>query len=300
MNRRTFLEYLPLGLVFGLSASKPANGQTFEELALRVQTSSENIRQQSTERINEDARQTGATLSNIVREVVSDLQPGMTTEQIDAAFSSQILSQGLLPSMLGFRGFPASSALSVSPNFLHSPPDEQVIVDGDLLTIQVSANSDFSHASLGLTVPIGCPAAANIHVLEGCRRALQNAISVVRAGVRTGEISHEIQRSLSADSLSPIRDFVGYGMGRERIQAPQILGYGPADRGDFIEAGMILNIHVIGTMGEPLTRIAPDNWTATTQDGSTAALATAMVLVEENGSTVITSMPEMSLTSCMS
>ncbi|MGB0900447.1 M24 family metallopeptidase, partial [Halocynthiibacter sp.] len=233
-------------------------------------------------------------LSEIVHDVVSEITPGMTTRQIDEAIRLRIVSNGLIPTMLGYRGFPAVSAISVSPALLHSPPSGQTVSNGDLLTIQTSASSNFSHASLGFTFPVGCISREGHNVVSGCRRALENAIKRVRAGVRTGEVSHEIQQSLEAFGLAPIRDFVGYSMGRERIQAPQILGYGPPTRGDVLEAGMILNIHVIGSSGDFRTRVDPDLWTVRMRDEALAAIATAMVLVQEDGYKVLTRLPEVS------
>lgn len=174
------MERLQLGFAFGVLPSKQVSGQTSQALALQVQEASERIRQHPIDRIVKDSHWTAAALSEVVQTVVFELQPGMSTYQIDRTIELEILSRGLLPSMLGDRGFPASSALSVNPALLHSPPSGQVVSDGDLLTIQVSASSDFSHASLGVTVPIGCPSVEDIRVVNGCRQALSNAVRKVR------------------------------------------------------------------------------------------------------------------------
>ncbi|MHA3914499.1 M24 family metallopeptidase [Halovulum sp. GXIMD14793] len=291
MDGKSLLRYLPSGSAFRLFAGKQVDTQRNNDLARKVQKVLVEVRSQSTESIIEDTRQTAPMLADIVRDVVTDLRAGMTTNEIDAALSSKILAHGLLPSMFGVSGFPAASALSVGPALLHAPPSDQVISDGDLLTIQLSASSNFSQASLGITVPVGRQSAGGRHVVNGCRQALENAVEVVRPGIRTGEISHEIERSLNALDLSPVRDFCGYSMGQERMQDPQILCFGPPDRGDRIKVGTILNIYVIAAVGDPSLRIDEDNWTSRTCDGSMAALATAMVLVERDGSTLLTPMP---------
>lgn len=288
LNRRDLIRCLPFGLAFGGAASAPAIGQTTQDLTMRIDGAAERIRELPLARIIADSAKTAPVLTDIVRAVVSELRPGLSTSDIDTDIQARILAHGLVPSMLGFNGYPSASAMSVGPAFLHAPPSDQVISEGDLLTIQTSASSQMSHASLGVTVPIGCPSGENQRLLEGCRQSLDNAVGVVRAGIPTGVISHEIQRALNAAGLSVIRDFVGYSMGQERIQRPQILGYGATDRGDVLEAGMILNIHVMATFGDARTRVGPDNWTTSTRDGSAAALTTAMVLVEEGGGVRLT------------
>lgn len=277
--------FIPSGLFSRLRADSHSKER---ELAVRVKDAADMIRGRTLAEIANDSHVTAPVLSDVIERVASCIAPGTTTKQINDLLSEGLLEHSLVPSMLGYSGFPAASAVSVSPAFLHAPPSGKMLSDGDLVTIQFSASSQRSHASQGWTVPVGAISSSGQAVIAGCAAALERAISVVQAGITTSDISNEIQSTLDERSLHPIRDFVGYSMGQERIQYPNIFGFSGRFSGESIREGMILNIHVFATTGSGLLRVSKDNWTSSLSDGEPAALATAMVLVRANDGVELT------------
>ncbi len=75
-----------------------------------------------------------------------------------------------------------------------------------------------------------------------------------------------IQSAIEGAGFSVIREFVGFGMGDQMHQGPQIPCYGGKGTGDELLPGMILNIHVIATMGNPGIAILDDAWSVVASD----------------------------------
>lgn len=290
MNRRRSMSYMLTSIVAGVWSSQTNAELPLEDskLVKKIQRFTDSVRNRSIEEIIADSYLTAPILSSVIEDVGACIRVGMTTNQINELLSQKLQSYNLLPSMLNYKGFPAASAVSVSPALLHAPPSNISVTDGSLVTIQYSALSERSHASQGWTFPVGSIPSSKQAVVDGAAAALRQAISIIRSGMSTSDISNEIQKSLDERSLTPIQDFAGYTMGHERIQPPNILSYGQRSPGEPIAEGMILNIHVFATTGNGMMRISNDNWTASLKDEEPAALSTAMVLVRADDGVELT------------
>ena len=71
------------------------------------------------------------------------VKPGVTTAEIDKAVHDYILSQGATPSFLGYGGFPGSACISVNDVVIHGIPGDQVIQEGDIVSVAVGADWRF-------------------------------------------------------------------------------------------------------------------------------------------------------------
>jgi methionyl aminopeptidase len=91
--------------------------------------------------------------------------------------------------------------------------------------------------------------------------------------------------------MSAVRAFVGYGMGKQRIQAPQIACVGRRGTGARLREGWILNLHVIVKKGTWEVLVGDNEWTAVARDGERGALYTAMVEVTGRGSQLLSILP---------
>ena len=61
--------------------------------------------------------------------------PGITTLEIDKAVHDFIISQGAVPSFLGYSGYPASVCISINDEVIHGIPGGRRIKDGDVVSI---------------------------------------------------------------------------------------------------------------------------------------------------------------------
>lgn len=243
-----------------------------------------------------DSIETAPKVSQILRRTIQKIRVGESTKTIGKRIDAALKKENLVPSMLGYNNYPATAALSVSPSFMHSPPSETKVHEGSLLTLQISGSSKISHASQGWTVGIGKVSPEKMALQKACVNAMKAALTKIRAGILTSQISEAIQNSINRNEFFPIEDFSGYAMGRERIQPPQILSYAsPYERPTKVAEGSILNVRVMVKTGPaPLKIDMDDGWSVMTTKGEFAAMASMMVLVEKFGARSLTFMPDLS------
>lgn len=67
------------------------------------------------------------------------VRPGVTTGEIDRAVHDFIVSQGAVPTFLGYGGFPASTCISVNEVVIHGIPGKRVLKEGDIVSVDVGA-----------------------------------------------------------------------------------------------------------------------------------------------------------------
>ncbi|MGB0844390.1 MAG: M24 family metallopeptidase [Alphaproteobacteria bacterium] len=290
MNRKTFgVIILTMIGAFGLLKSIFSSS---ESMVYKVKNVNDLIRSRSQSEIVEDSKIGALKVSNTIQEIMDTMVVGQTTMATNERLKAKLREHNLLPSMLGSNGFPAETSISVSNELIHGIPSDKKISEGDLVTIQVSGSSEFSHASQGWTIPVGPISEQKTQLLNACKLGLQRAISKVKAGVSTGEISSAIQDVADAHNVFPVKDFTGYVMGKERIMRPNILSYWHDGWAydEVLSAGTILNIHVMFKTGDKNIRLEKDGWTVRTTNGEIGAIATAMVLVQDDSGLELTKM----------
>lgn len=64
--------------------------------------------------------------------------PGVSTDHIDKLVHDEIVKHGAYPSPLNYAGFPKSICTSVNEVVCHGIPDSRVLVNGDMISIDVS------------------------------------------------------------------------------------------------------------------------------------------------------------------
>ena len=83
------------------------------------------------------------------------VKPGITTGAIDKAVHDFIVAQGAKPSFLGYRGFPASTCISVNNTVIHGIPGGYKLKEGDIVSIDVGAYYQGFHGDCAATFPCG-------------------------------------------------------------------------------------------------------------------------------------------------
>ena len=109
-----------------------------------------------------------------------------------------------------------------------------------------------------------------------------------RVGNRLGDVSSAVQRRVEADGFSVIRALVGHGVGRDMHEDPQIPNFGEPGTGPILAEGMVLAVEPMVNVGSPPIRVAEDNWSVYSQDGSLAAHFEHTVAITAEGPRILT------------
>jgi methionyl aminopeptidase len=90
-------------------------------------------------------KRAGSLASAMLKLAGKLVQPGVTTDWIDRKIHEAIVANGAYPSPMNYMGFPKSVAVAVNEVVCHGIPDDRVLEDGDVVSIDVSLYLDGVH-----------------------------------------------------------------------------------------------------------------------------------------------------------
>lgn len=240
-------------------------------------------------------RAAGAVVARTLRLLSDHAKEGVSTGELDELAEQAIRAAGAVPSFKGYHGFPASICSSVNQQVVHGIPSrEQVLADGDLLSIDCGAILDGWHGDAAVTVCVGTVTDAEIRLSEACRAALEAGIAAAHPGARLTDISHAVESAALAaaaangTSYGIVADYGGHGIGTSMHMDPFLPNVGRPGRGPRLVTGMALAIEPMLTAGSDKTEELEDGWTVVTVDGSRAAHWEHSIAVTDDGPVVLT------------
>ncbi len=218
----------------------------------------------------------------------SMMRPGVSTIEIDKAVHDFIIANGGKPSFLGYLGYPASVCLSVNDEVVHGIPSKRILHEGDIVSVDVGAEVDGWHGDNAATFPVGKVSEEAEKLMRVTRECLEIATSMVRPGVRLGDIGHAIQKHAEDNGCGVVREFIGHGIGSELHQGPDVPNYGKEGRGIRLEKGMTIAIEPMINLEGHQVRMLSDGWTVVTRSGSVSAHFENTIAVTDDGAEVLT------------
>jgi methionyl aminopeptidase len=240
----------------------------------------------------ESMRTAGRLASEVLQMIASHVKAGVTTDQLNAICHQHITEQQqAIPAPLNYRGFPKSICTSVNDVVCHGIPGAKALKRGDIVNIDITVIKDGWHGDTSRMFYVGEPALAARRVSEVAYRALWLGISMVKPGIRLGDIGHAIQTMVEAEGMAVVREYCGHGIGRVFHEEPQVLHYGRPGTGLLLEPGMTFTIEPMVNLGRPETRTMGDGWTVKTRDRSLSAQWEHTLAVTETGVEVLTAHP---------
>ncbi len=226
--------------------------------------------------------------ADVLRKVADLVQPGRTTAELDEAAGALIAEAGGKSAFLGYRGYPGNLCVSVNEEVVHGIPGTRRIQYGDIVSLDVGIVLGGYIGDNATTVSVGLVAPRTAELLQVTEKALLAGIAQACAGRRVGDISHAVQKTVEAHGFSPVREFVGHGVGRRMHEEPQIPNFGKAGNGPKLKAGMTLAIEPMINAGVHEVQVLEDGWTVVTADGQPSAHFEHTVLVTDGEPEILT------------
>ena len=236
----------------------------------------------------EAMRESGRIAGGALLAAKAALKAGMTTAELDKVVYDYIVSQGATPSFLGYSGFPASACISVNDEVIHGIPDDRVLKEGDIVSIDVGACKGGFHGDCADTFPVGNISDEAQRLITVTRRSFYDGIAVYEPGKRVGDISAAIQASIEKAGYSVVREYVGHGIGSHLHEDPDVPNYGKPGRGPRLYANMTIAIEPMVCLKARDIYVEKNNWTVKTRDGSLSAHYENTVLLTETGVEILT------------
>ncbi len=236
-------------------------------------------------------RAAGRLAAHILDEVAPLVQPGTTTEVLDAFIERRVAELGATSATIGYKGYQHASCISVNHVVCHGIPGPKILKDGDILNIDVTVILDGWYGDTSRMYVAGALNRKAERLIQVTHDALFRGIAAVKPGNTFGDIGHAIQTFVEANRMSVVRDFCGHGLGRVFHAPPNVLHYGRAGTGAVLEEGMFFTIEPMVNLGRPETKVLADDWTAVTRDKSLSAQFEHSVGVTATGCEIFTLSP---------
>ena len=236
-------------------------------------------------------REAGRIVAEVLERLAAEVRPGLKTKDLDTIVREEYQRRNVVPTFLGYLGYPARVCVSVNDEIVHGIPGGRVLQEGDIVSIDLGATYQRFVADSALTVGVGEIGPEKQRLIDATYRALWQGIQAARAGARVGKISHAIQTSGEAEGYSLVREYVGHGVGRDMHEEPQVPNYGPPERGPVLRKGMVLALEPMVNIGDWRTKKHDDQWTVSTLDGSLSAHFEHTIAITDGEAEVLTLRP---------
>nr|WP_206203590.1 type II methionyl aminopeptidase [Thermococcus sp. M36] len=184
----------------------------------------------------------GEIARQVKREVEDLIKPGTKLYDIAEFVERRIVELGGKPA------FPCNLSLNeIAAHYTPYSGDETVLKEGDYLKVDIGVHVDGYIADTAVTYRVGMD---EDDLMAASREALENAISVVRAGVRISEIGKVIEETIRGYGFNPIVNLSGHKIDRYKLHAgvsiPNI--HRPADS-YVLKEGDVIAIEPFATTG---------------------------------------------------
>lgn len=247
------------------------------------------VTQVKTESEIKNMRTSGQMTAQILQELRDNIAIGMSTKELDDMVVESLKKLKAEPAFYGYDGFPASICISINEEAVHGIPSAgRIIADGDVVGLDFGVSYEGMITDSAITVQVGAIDKQVQKFLNTVNRALYEAISVVRPGVRVGDIGSVAQKIIEQSGYSVIDSLTGHGVGHQVHEDPSIPNTGVAGTGMALKEGMTIAIEPIASLSSTEVVLARDGWTLSSGDGSLAAQFEHTVLITKNGADILT------------
>jgi len=244
----------------------------------------------------EKMRQSGLLVWRILQKMKEMATEGVTTMDLEVAAAQMMADAGARPAFKGYYVPAAGEAFkyvlctSVNDEIIHGMPNaKRTLKNGDIVSVDTGVKLDGYYGDSAITIPIGEISEATRKLLRVTQEALEMALDRARVGNRLFDICGTVEKHVTSNGFSVVREYVGHGIGTQLHEEPQVPNY--VDRRNEnprLKEGMVLAVEPMVNAGRPEAVVLKDRWTAVTKDGSNSAHFEHCVAVTENGPWVLT------------
>lgn len=217
-------------------------------------------------------KRSGKVVALTLREMTRQVRPGITTGELNEIGEEYLRKQGARSAPILAYNFPAATCISVNDEAAHGIPGSRVLMQGDLVNIDVSAELDGYITDTGATIPVGLISPTKQRLCKCTQVALNKALASAQAGRYINVIGQAVQAEAKRCGFRIVENLAGHGLGRHIHEEPDgVLNYYNARDKRKLTEGLVIAIEPFLSTGANYVLEAGDGWTLKTPDGSVTA-----------------------------
>ncbi|MEO6327369.1 MAG: type I methionyl aminopeptidase [Ginsengibacter sp.] len=235
-------------------------------------------------------RQSCLLVGETIAEVARIIKPGITTMQLDLTAEQYLRDHGAIPSFKNYKGFPFASCISVNDAVVHGFPTNNVLKEGDIISVDIGVFKNGYHGDSAYTFAIREISDETKQLMEVTKASLYKGIEKAVSGNRIGDIAFAIQEYTERKHrYGVVRELVGHGVGKDLHEDPQVPNYGKRGSGAKLREGLVIAIEPMVNQGKKEVFNDADGWTIRTKDRKPSAHYEHTVCIRKNSADVLSS-----------
>ncbi len=246
-------------------------------------------------------REGGKILHTILKTLEKETLENVSTKDLDIRAKELCIENNAIPAFLNYtpggakRPFPGAICISVNHEVVHGIPNEKpkILKKGDVVTLDMGLKymGMFTDSAVTLIVRGGEYNKVGQEMIDVAARALNNAIDILKPGVRTGDIGQAIEDTVKKNKgkIYKIPTILGgHGIGYGIHEDPFVPNFGKAGEGVVLKEGNVIAIEPILTENSTAMNTLSDGYTFVTQDKGLAVHVEHTVVITKDGCEVLT------------
>ncbi len=259
----------------------------------------------------------GRRLSIILQKLLTQVKPGVSTGDIENLANKLIEETGGRSAFKNYNMgggifFPSTLCISINDEVVHGPAwPARTIKAGDIVDLDIGMEwpvdpelrREFKapvniHSSQGgfftdmcATVGAGKISREANKLLQVTKECLNLGIKAVKAGAKLNDIGRAVENKAQQHHYGIVKDLVGHGVGYEVHEKPDVFNFTiPEGSPDnlTLKTGMVIAIEPMINIGDERVRVADNDYTILTADGSLSAHFEHTIAVTDDGYDILT------------
>ncbi|MDA1193469.1 MAG: type I methionyl aminopeptidase [Candidatus Poribacteria bacterium] len=210
----------------------------------------------------------GRVVAETLRVTREAVRPGMTGFDLDEMARRIFARYGAVSAPKEHLGFPGTILISVNDAAVHGVPDDTAFQEGDLVSIDVTAELNGYVADAAVTVALPGSSDEARRLVKSAETAFERACRVAQAGQPIYRIGDAIEKDVEDAKFRVLRELYSHGVGRAIHEHPTIPNYRNRVACQRLTEGLVITIEPIISTRTRRTIEDPDGWTIRTRDGS--------------------------------
>ena len=212
-------------------------------------------------------RSAGHLLYDVLCTLREQMQPGMTTYDLDKIAHELIKKGRAIPSFLGYMDYPATLCVSIDDEVVHGIPSKHVrMEEGSIVSVDCGLILDGWQADSAFTKGMGKISEECEKLIRVTEECFWKGIRQAVDGNRIGDIGAAVQQHAESHGYGVVRDLTGHGIGQEMHEDPSVPNFGTPGRGVRLRRGMTIAVEPMIAMGRYPVHQLSDGWTIVTND----------------------------------
>lgn len=241
-------------------------------------------------------RNAGKLAAILLNELKEQIKPNISTKMLDMFAENFINKYNVKSACYGYKAhnkppFPGYICTSVNHVVCHGIPSEQIIEDGDIISIDLTLIVDGYHGDTCATFGVGNISQTAKDLIAATEEAMHVGIAAAKPDNYFGDIGKAISGLIEEkyhNRYGIVEDYCAHGIGKKFHQEPEIQHSKNAARGEKIKPGMFFTVEPMINLGRYETRTLKDSWTVISKDYSLSAQFEHTIGITDNGLEIFT------------